>query len=158
MLQEAARSIELLSSLGERAPLDAALACLDAPGVLDAPAGGPAGITSGRAVWEWATRERGDDASPGDSSFLRRWDTMGASVGLVATLAGHAAAGSSLHAAQAIEVIELTRRAGEQRLFVAAQQTVYDALLGRGRDADEALAHLGTALGLSVDAVTARRR
>lgn len=160
VLQEAARSVELLASLGEHAPLDTALACLDAPGVLDAPAGGLSGITSGRAVWEWATRERGEGEGevPSASVDLRRWDTMGTSVALVADLAVRAAAGSSVHAAQAIEVIGLTRRAGEQHLFVVAQQTVYDALLGRGRDVDRSLASLGDALGLSVDAVTGRRQ
>lgn len=158
VLQEAARSLELLASLGEHSPLDSALANLDAPGVLDSPVGVQAGITTGRAVWEWATRERGEGGAVADSPSLRRWDTMGTSVALVADLAVRAAAGSQVHAAQAVEVIELTRRAGEQHLFVVAQQTVYDALLGRGREVDEWLARLGAALGLSVDAVTARQR
>jgi hypothetical protein len=158
VLQEAARSVELLATLGERAPLDAALSHLDAAGVLDGRSGYDHGVTSGRAVWDWATRERGETAASSADAGLRRWDTMGTAVSLVADLAAQAVAGSELHATQAIEVIGLTRTAGEQHLFTVAQQTVYDALVGRGSNVLQWLVPLGEALGLSVDAVTERLR
>ena len=158
VLQEAARSVELLASLGERAPLEAALAHLDAPGVLDGPSGRARGVSNGSAVWDWATRERADMVEPAGSTQLRRWDTMTPVVSLVADLAVHAVAGSVPHAEQAIEVIGLAARAGDQHLYVVAQHTVYDAILGRGRTVPTHLAALGAALGLAVDRVSARHR
>ena len=79
-------------------------------------------------------------------------------VSLVADLAVHAVAGSVPHAEQAIEVIGLAARAGDQHLYVVAQHTVYDAILGRGRAVPTHLVALGAALGLAVDRVSARHR
>jgi len=154
VLQEAARSLELLAILGEHGPLERALRCLDVPGVFDGPAAA-AGVRSGRDAWDWATRERAEGVV-GDSD-LRRWDTMTPVVALVTRLAEEAVAGNTASAEYAVHLVDLAQRAGESHLYVVAQHRVYDALLGAGRSAPEYLLRLGAALNLAVDVVTAQR-
>jgi hypothetical protein len=155
VLQEAARSAELLARLGESLPLDAALELLDTPDVLEGGSRVPDSIRTGRDVWDWALHERSGIPSAGEVG-LRRWDSMSPVVALVTTLTRNAVGGSVADAQQAADVVDLVHRAGDHHLFTVAQQSVYNALVGRGRDVPEHLVSLGAALGLSVDAVTAR--
>jgi alpha-amylase/alpha-mannosidase (GH57 family) len=153
VLREAARSSSLLEALGEVAPLSAALASFDEPGVLDAPAGKPR-LLEGRDVWEWSRAER--DADGRDDHGLLRWDSMSAVASLVADLARRAVAGSDESAAQAVSVVELVRRAGEHSDLTVAQEIVHDAIIGIGRAVPSGVAALGEALGLAVDVISGR--
>lgn len=156
VLQEAARSVELLGFLGEQAPLEEALRCLDAVGAIEGGPRVPQGMRSGRDVWEWATLERSTEGNTVDGSCLRHWDTRTPVVDVVTALCRDAVAGSSVAADHAIAVIELARRAGEHHLYAVAQQDVYDALVGRGTAAVPHLMRLGEELGLATSAVVAR--
>lgn len=156
VLQEAARSAALLGALGERVPLDAALAHFAQADLLDGP--GSSDIRSPAALWDWATSERNRGVDPtATPSALLHWDTMSDAGALVARLASEAVAGSVESARQATEVLDLVRRAGDQHLFVVAQHTVYDALAAGGAITDELVA-LGSALGLAVETVRSLRR
>jgi len=160
VLQEAARSVELLALLGEQAPLDEALRCLDVPGAIDGGPRVPASMRTGRDVWDWAVVERGGDeaeaGAAGAGEHLRRWDTRTPVVDLVTSLTEEAVAGSSVAAGQAEAVIDLARRAGDHHLYVVAQQVLYDAIVGRGAQVPAPLVRLGEALGLAVDVVASR--
>ena len=81
---------------------------------------------------------------------------MSPTVALVTRLCREAVGGSVEAATQAVEVIDLARRAGDHHLYAVAQQDVYAAVVGRGASAPAHLVDLADALGFAVDEVAAR--
>lgn len=123
VLQEAARSIELLRELGEHPPVDRAVAVL-AGAVANNPA-----TPTGREVWEHAMV--GDGTLPQDlpaDGVVRPFPASSSLAELLLRLVREGLDGSALAAAQAVELIDVTARAGTLLPLDRAQELTWDAL------------------------------
>jgi len=139
VLQEAARSIELLRALGEEPPLDEALTLLALARSNDRE------LPTGREVWVWAT-----EAPP---SATYEPAPVRPLAQLLEALVGKAIAGDSLAQEQAIELVDLLLDSDAHRFVERVQEQVYDAIVNSAPADREALHPLGWALGLAVNAL-----
>lgn len=139
VLQEAARSVELLRALGEEPPLDEAIELLALAESNDRE------LPTGREVWAWATE------APTSEGYESR--PVRPLAQLLEALVGKAIAGDGVAQEQAIELVDLLLDSDAHRFVERVQEQVYDAIVN-GAPADrEALHPLGWALGLAVNAL-----
>ena len=141
MLQEAARSVDLLRSIGETPPLDEAIAILSGARTNNAL------VPTGREVWEHAMT--GDGVLPHErrrADGAPEFPEATSLSPLLLRLVDEAIAGSDEAATQAVELIDVAARSGTLLPLEAAQERMWAR---RGDGWPARLAGLAAMLGFA---------